>query len=181
MAIGTVASFLIWIVFIGAGIYEKWILWSVTILYAFLAISIFSYWLMHNFRYSVRYNNQFVIKHSLYMVIGSFLGAYILYRLRLLGMHNESSFAHIVILNLHTNINTIITDYYIVRIIFILLAAGNTFFVPLLLGYYYNWRKAVSVKNDMASKKSTIIEELMNNHDEYRIIISEIQDIAANK
>ena len=115
------------------------------------------------------------------MVIGSFLGAYILYRLRLLGMHNESSFAHIVILNLHTNINTIITDYYIVRIIFILLAAGNTFFVPLLLGYYYNWRKAVSVKNDMASKKSTIIEELMNNHDEYRIIISEIQDIAANK
>ena len=73
------------------------------------------------------------------------------------------------------NIDVIVNNSRWVRRVFVSLATCNTFFIPLLLGYYYNHKKATSATRQMEINKKTILNDLEDNINEYQEILKEIQ------
>ena len=80
------------------------------------------------------------------------------------------------IINLQSNMKNMTDCAYWVRIAFVLLCAANTFFIPLLLGYFYNHNKAMRIKKIMNTCKDDIINRLKNNNQEYQNIVKTIQE-----
>lgn len=60
--------------------------------------------------------------------------------------------------------------------LFVLIAAMNTFFIPLLFGYYYNHKKAINATKQMEKNKNEIMNLLNKNFSEYQEILKDIQE-----
>ena len=65
--------------------------------------------------------------------------------------------------------------------VFIVLATCNTFFFPLLVGYYYNHKKAISATHQMEMNKQVILKRLESNIADYQAIIKDIQTAMMGK
>lgn len=172
--------FLLWLVTIALWHFNFIGFWSFSFLYYIVLVAIVSYRLMSNFRYCERYNNQFVIKHSFYIISTCAIIAVLLYGLRNINIDNIDNGGVLLPLKqniqiMQDNIDVIVNNSRWVRRVFVSLATCNTFFIPLLLGYYYNHKKATSATRQMEINKKTILNDLEDNINEYQEILKEIQ------
>lgn len=173
--LGVLVMVTVWVALMTFSILPSTLLWLLTIGTITLVVVAFSYWLMHKFRYSVRYNNQFIIKHALYIAFVSMVVTCILFFFCSIDVENFEEYRYMMLYNLQENVKNIAESIYWVRLIFIILCAANTFFIPLLIGYFYNHTKAKHILQIMNRSKDEIIEKLKKNNNEYQTIVKNIQ------
>lgn len=172
---GTVSTIFIWILLLGGFRFNNTTVWFFSFFFFVIMVAGFSYHLMHNFRYCVRYNNQFVIKHSFYIMFVCALITLILYGLCNVDCSDGDCLLYSSIQNIQFNIGNLISDSNWTKRSFVFLAALNTFFIPLLVGYYYNHKKAVNATKQMEKNKKEIMNLLKDNISEYQEILKDIQ------
>lgn len=136
---------------------------------------------MHNFRYCVRYNNQFVIKHSFYIMFFCAVITMLLFVIRNIPCDDQLCCLYGFLQNIHHNIDMLVVDAKWAIRVFIVLATCNTFFFPLLVGYYYNHKKATGATRQMEMNKQGIMKRLEINIADYQEIIKDIQTAMMGK
>ena len=149
--------------------------WLFSFAYFTSLVAVFSYNLMFNFRFCVRYNNQFVIKHAFYIMLLCAVITLLLWILRSIHCEDQECVAFSFLQNIHYNVDMLIVDSKWAKRSFVLLATCNTFFIPLLLGYYYNHKKATGATRQMEINKQAILSQLQKNIAEYQEILKDIQ------
>ena len=175
--LGVFLMVIIWMGGLSFSILSLSVFWLFTIGSISLAVFFMSYWLMCNFRYTVRYNNQFIIKHALYIVFICILLTCLLFFLCTIDVKGGDTYFHMALYNLQENIKYIMKNIFWVRFVFVLLCSANSFFIPLLIGYFYNHIKAKHVQKIMNSSKQDIVEKIKKNNNEYQQIVKKIQDV----
>ena len=172
---GLLITIVVWMATMCITVYRVWLLWVLSIVAILVTVFLFSYWLMHNFRYTVRYNNQFIIKHALYIVFVCMAMTCFLSFIKGIQIDDNDAIWSLPLINFQENLHEIAQSIYGVRIAFVLLCSANTFFIPLVLGYLYNHNKAMRIKQIMESSKKDIITKLKQNNEKYQNILKEIQ------
>lgn len=177
---GVFVTILLWLLFLGFSKYDNISIWLISFLYYVVMTALFSYHLMHNFRYCVRYNNQFVIKHSFYIMVVCAVITFILYIISNMDCNADDNKLFPYIQNAQFNIQMLVNDSKWTKRLFVLIAAMNTFFIPLLFGYYYNHKKAINATKQMEKNKNEIMNLLNKNFSEYQEILKDIQERKTN-
>jgi hypothetical protein len=156
-------------------------IWFWSFGYLVIMVALFSYKLMHNFRYCVRYNNQFIIKHSFYIMFFCAVITMLLFVIRNIPCDDQLCCLYGFLQNIHHNIDMLVVDAKWAIRVFIVLATCNTFFFPLLVGYYYNHKKAIGATHQMEMNKQVILKRLESNIADYQTIIKDIQTAMMGK
>lgn len=160
---------------------QAWTCWITTIVVTIFFIFSISQPLIHGFMYTERYNNQFIIKHAFYIIVlcilisFSFYGA--IHTLDKIEILLSEGIWKDAIINLHGNIKAMTNNISWVRSYFIIISVGNIFFIPLLTGYYYNYKNAIKVSKSLVQIKPKIVNDLKENNNKYIEIVKKIEKL----
>lgn len=134
-----------------------------------------------NFENSDYYNNRFVAKHSIYIVVMSVLLAIILEISCTEGFLYDflSGYSNDYLKNWNNNMSYF-SDIKIARVIFILFLVFNSFFIPLLSGYAYNVIKANRSTKQIKEEYEISLANIKENKKEYYKLITHIKNNKKN-
>lgn len=172
---GMVLTVALWLIAMMLYRFDNRDIWVFSFAYFVCMVIVFSYKLMFNFRYCVRYNNQFVIKHAFYIMFLCSVITLLLWGIRNVQCEDSQCAMFNCMQTIQHNIDMLVKDSKWAVSFFVLLATCNTFFLPLLVGYYYNHKKAIGATYQMEINKKAILEKLQKNIAEYQEILKEIQ------
>lgn len=172
---GMVLTVGLWLLTMALYRFDNREIWVFSFAYFVCMTIAISYKLMFNFRYCVRYNNQFVIKHAFYFMFLCAVITLLLWGIRNVEFNEQQCATVNYMQTIQYNIDMLVKDSKWTMRAFVLLATCNTFFIPLLVGYYYNYKKATGATHQMEINKQSILAKLKKNISEYQEILKEIQ------